>query len=1064
MCIRKKHFAAFCCALAFTNGMAQMYAPTKATNRGGVTDVAKEHTRPAWAKSVITKSEASPSIYNVKDGESRIYAQLRYDTKLNTTGLASFSTFAPDSYSLIRDYGYTAGKTSILTSGTYVGDEFIAYETVYYTNVLMPEAISVVDVNTGEYKRKKTIESDGSTPLIIDEMTYDPKSDRIYAMHYDSENNTTDIYEIDKTSLEIKKVARLDLAMYTLSADDGFLYGVFYDGKSSKLAKIEESSIDAGKQTAKLQIVSPASGTGIAIGDYSQSMEFDKTTHRLWWVAQTSDDSVFLVELDPQTGIAVSKKEIAGYPQFLAMGIPYQFVPDAAPSYPRNFTVTVGEKGAMSANLSWTSPNENYRNGALNSLSGIKIYRNGELIKDISETATSGKAMTWTDTPTADGYYIYKVVPYNGEGDGVYKEDAAFVGEDLPGAPVDVKLSAVGNKATISWKAPERGKQGGYFDASSLKYNVVRMPGNVTIASGISETSTKDEVTEPNGYSYTVTAVNSKGTGGTGTSNTQAFGPASSIPFTSSLQTQEDFNRWTAVDRNKDNNTWSFKTSTETTTYDRNENAPDDWLYTPSLTFDKSKTYQIRYTYSSSNWVSAGTMEPINEKMKVWFCENPIGSGKATLIKETGEFHTASNMFLYGKDLFTPSTSGESRIAFQACSDADCGQIYLKDISIREYSAKDLSVSAVVGSTIVNSTVKQYYTVTVKNEGSQTVDKYKVRLVNDETGETITETDGKAVGVDQTVDIPVEWIPGAVGKIKVKAEVVLEGDTYPADNVSETVLDVEVKAADEDKWITVNTDNNSGWRFPFYLYDEYSKCQCLFLEKELQKKDIEITGVRFIYNNYQDEAFTFPAKISIKATDKLSLSSEDSKYLGVFEDGDWQNVFDGNVSIEGNGNDKVLAISFSKPYIYKGGNLNFMFECPMGSDIWSSSKHPEWHLAQLDMNETFRNAYYSGKTQLIPAEEVYANEFMPFMSISYKENGGTGILTVTGNKLTIRTSRNAIELSETCDAVRIVSPSGATVFNGTGVNTVNTSNLPDGIYILELTRGNNKAKYKIIIE
>ena len=69
----------------------------------------------------------------------------------------------------------------------------------------------------------------------------------------------------------------------------------------------------------------------------------------------------------------------------------------------------------------------------------MKVYRNGELVQTISESSQN-KAVTWTDTPSADGYYIYKVVPYNASGDGVYKEYAAFVGEDLPGEPQNVTV------------------------------------------------------------------------------------------------------------------------------------------------------------------------------------------------------------------------------------------------------------------------------------------------------------------------------------------------------------------------------------------------------------------------------------------------------------------------------------------------------------------------------------------------------------------------------------------------------------------------------------------------
>lgn len=1062
----------FCCLLAFAyTGTAQISIPRRVSNSISFSEKAEDmtmrHIRPAWSKNITAKAGVIPYIYDIKDGEAQVFAQLRYDMRLRTTGLVAFSTFDPDNYTLIHDYGYEAGKTSILTSGTYVGNEFIAYETVYYTNVLMPEAISVVDVNTGEYKRKKLIESDGSMPLILDEMTYDPKTDKIFAIHYDSAKDITDLYSIDRNSLEIKKIASLDVALYTLSADNGYLYGIYSanGGRATKLARIEESSIDENAQTAILQTVSPSSGTGITIGDYSQSMEFDKTTHRLWWMAQASDDLAYLVEMSPETGTAISKKAIKGYPQILAMGIPYQFVADKAPSYPRNFSATTDNKGTLSAQLRCTTPDVDYRNGKLNNLSGIKVYRNNELINTINETSTDGKDLTWTDSPAADGFYTYKIVPFNEAGDGVYKEYAIYVGMDYPGSPDNVILTATGNTATITWNAPSKGKQGGYYDTSTLKYNVTRLPDNVQIARGTTSTSVTDEVASPNGYSYEVTAVNDKGEGGSATSNILAFGPANTIPFISPLNTQEDFNRWTAVDQNNDNNTWYFHVPSSTTMYDRNENAPDDWLYTPSLTFDKNKQYQVRYTYASANWVSPDTYEPVNERMKVWLCEEPAGSGKNTLVNETGEFHTASNIYLYGKDIFRPATTGFSRIAFQACSDAERGQIYLKDISIREYSQKDLSVSSLTGSTLVNSTIRQTYTVTVHNEGSAAVSLYKVRLVNADNGEIIAETDGKKVNVDESVDIPVNWIPGNTGTIKVKAEVVLDGDTYPADNISSETLNVEIKAADEDKWITVNTDNSYGWRLPFFLYDEYSKCQTIFLEKELQKKNITITGVRFVYNNYFDNEFSFNAKISVKNTELQTLSNEGSKYTGTFEDDNWTKVYDGTLAISGKGADKILDVNFTTPFKYEGGNLNFMFECPLGSGLMTSGMtHPEWHMNELDMNATFRNAYYSGKSEAYTNDDIYSNQLMPYMSISYKDGTESGIITVTGNELTITTTKDYISLSKTCESVQLLSHAGTAVFRGTDTSRICTSNIPAGVYILNISSNGKSHTYKIAVK
>ena len=325
----------------------------------------------------------------------------------------------------------------------------------------------------------------------------------------------------------------------------------------------------------------------------------------------------------------------------------------------------------LSAQLSWTTPSVSYLGAKLSSLTGTKVYRNDQLVYTSTET-TQGKSVAWTDRPSTDGYYLYKVVPYNAVGDGVYKEFAAYVGEDLPGAPQNVTLTTHGGNAEITWAAPAEGKHGGYFDNASVKYNVVRMPDNKVVVEGTTSLRATDAVSVKKGYSYVVTAVNKKGVGASATSKTMSFGPEDSVPFTSPLTTQDDFDRWVTADKNNDGNTWTFYKPTQTTTYDRCDQNADDWLYTPALKFEKCKTYQVRYTYSSANWVTPDKHEQVMEQMKVWFCAEPIVIGAAKLIKETISIAYKDNgstgIFAIGGDKNGVTRSGDS-LLFDECAD-----------------------------------------------------------------------------------------------------------------------------------------------------------------------------------------------------------------------------------------------------------------------------------------------------------------------------------------------------------------------------------------------------------
>lgn len=973
--------------------------------------------------------------YTLADGEAYVYGQLRYDTRERTYGLTGFRTGQPGAYTLLRDYGMIAGQTPILTAGTYVGDTYLAYETTLYNNTLMPKAFVAVDTETGAYRELRPLTTSSTeAPLILDEMTYDPKTGRIFAMHYDTAAGTTDLYEIDPSTYAITLLTTLDKTFYTLTADDGLLYAISCDlDENGVLYSLSESLLSVSAAQPKPVKVG---ATGISVGDYSQSMEFDKTTHRLWWMAQTDDGGASLIELDPTSAAVLGQTQIAGSPQVLAMGIPYEYAADGALSYVRGLTAEAGQAGALTATLTWTMPPADYRGHTLTDLTGVRVYRNGQLLQ--TTTATS-----LTDTPPADGIYIYKVQPYNQAGDGVAKERRLYVGVDLPGAPADVVLTAVGSQATVTWTAPAGGANGGWFDASTLSYDVVRMPDNVTVATDLKDTRTTDNVSEHNGYSYVVTARNQKGRGASATSATLAFGPSAAIPLTSPLQTQADFNRWTVLDGNADGNTWAFNANTSTTTYDRNEQAANDWLVSPALEFDADKQYQLRYTYSTANWVDATTFEPVNEKMRVLFGTEPIQAALTTVIDDLKDFHTASGIYLYGKNTFRPTAGGTGYVAFQACSDAQKGQIYLKDVSLREYSTKDLSIRSMTGSALVNAGVSQTYTVTVGNEGSAAVDGYKVQILDAQTNRVLGESDGQPVAKDGTADVPVDWTPAAEGTMSVTAKVVLSGDTYPADNILADPLSVKVSPADADRWITLNTDDNYGWRMPFWLYDRYSRVQSILYEKELQKKNISITGLRFIYNC--TEAQDIPVRISIKPTDMDNL-----KPFGAdnaqFEDDGFTVVYDGTVSVGANGQDQELVIPFTTPYGYDGGNLNVMFETLMGDALYGGNNHPEWHFCEPD--DRSRSAYYSGSSQTPDASAVYDYDFVPYMSISYTDGAGTGIG----------------DLPASCpDGVTLTSLSGTTVYRGQTVPSLSDGHFPQGVYVLRVSAGGSVRTTKVVL-
>ena len=730
----------------------------------------------------------------------------------------------------------------------------------------------------------------------------------------------------------------------------------------------------------------------------------------------------------------------------------------AAPAATSIIDIKPGQQGTLTTDISFTTPTKAYDGSRIESLTKVEIYRNAKLITTF-ENPRPNVQLHYTDNSPTQGINQYSIIAYNNVGKGLAAVKETFVGIDIPAPPKDIILKESDNRITLAWKTPTEGAHNGYFDKSTLTYDVMRLPDSVTIATKVTACSIKDNVKSHAGYSYIVTAYNKNGKGLSATSNIVAFGSMEPIPFISNLLTKDEFRRWTVIDNNHDGMSWSFHDGTSRTFYDRSEKAADDWLVSPPLKFSKGKKYQLRYTYSSANWIDPSTHKPVMEKMKVFYGTQATPEKLTTLIKDLGEFHTASEHFYYGKEIFTPNET-YGHIAFYACSDALKGQIYLKDISLREYSETDLSIKKLNGSVTANCNVEQPFIVTVGNEGSSTVSNYKIELFDANSKEVLGTADGIAIAPDTVKTVTVMWVPKTKGEINVSARIVLVGDTYPADNILDTPVKVKVADADAEKWITLNAIDNYGWVMPFYLISPYAQSQCLYLENEIRKKNIDIVALQLKYNGKNELAYTFPAKISMKATNRTNTRAENSGYLGHFEQTDWTTVYDGNITIEGVGDNKELKIVFDEPFKYTDGNILFKFEAFSGDNPIEEAQHPEW-LFDMPKGDA-HSARFDGKTEDINEEDILISEYIPFLMLEYTEKNSAGIFSVDNDLVKITRHNNVINTSTVCDLLEIINISGTTITKVQNTNRINLVTIPSGIYLLKVKKGGVIRTMKIL--
>lgn len=179
-----------------------------------------------------------------------------------------------------------------------------------------------------------------------------------------------------------------------------------------------------------------------------------------------------------------------------------------------NFRAVAGERGALSALLTFTAPAELVDGGALDAITRIDIYRDGVLIESIDHPEP-GTPLRYKDVNARQGQNVYRVVAVNGVGEGLKAETSVYVGVDIPVAPSNVLLQKVDELPVLTWEAPTQGVNGLYVNPDEVVYYIVRSD-NVQVGTQVRGTSFTDTTLPLKGdeqsfYLYAIYAQNVAG-------------------------------------------------------------------------------------------------------------------------------------------------------------------------------------------------------------------------------------------------------------------------------------------------------------------------------------------------------------------------------------------------------------------------------------------------------------------------------------------------------------------------------------------------------------------------
>lgn len=432
------------------------------------------------------------------------------------------------------------------------------------------------------------------------DLTVDPSNGKIYGAVYYEDPETYDYgfigfgeFSLSTHTFKTRKVVERDI--YALAADNkGKVHLMF----GTRTGWIEPSTLkwDTGL-------------TGVRNAHYPDgynTMTYDEASGLLYAIVSEEEMKAgvksyhtYLVKIDPVSFAYTTIFEFPSHQNYAGLYVMPAVVDKEAPKGVTDVTVDFPTVSSHEGTVTFTAPHL--------SVEGTELTENLSVIIQVGDTEHAiadvqpGSRVTSPSYTFPHGNQTVKVTTANSVDRGETVEVAVFAGEDVPAAVSNLVLDTDGQHPVVSWEAPSGGLNGGKIDSSSLRYKVVRQPGNVLLCSDLTETRYEDSAYTPalEAISYTVTAVSSSGEGEPASTSKAVLGGEWSVPFTETFDTSDAFDLWTVVNSNG-GSTWEYSASAKTAQYkyDDTDRLPgDDWLVSPAVRLEAGSNYILSYDF-----------------------------------------------------------------------------------------------------------------------------------------------------------------------------------------------------------------------------------------------------------------------------------------------------------------------------------------------------------------------------------------------------------------------------------------------------------------------------------
>ncbi|MGN1246170.1 MAG: choice-of-anchor J domain-containing protein [Muribaculaceae bacterium] len=431
--------------------------------------------------------------------------------------------------------------------------------------------------------------------------------------------------------------------------------------------------------SGKLYEVDKESGNVTVIGstgqifNYVEGATWDKANNRM--LTTFSFSQHYLEAVDVTTGKMTQIANLAGTPSILYN--PLDYIADKAPARVDDLSLSFCD-GSLNGTLRFLAPTTCQDGSQLSGKVNYRIVHKGEVIE--TGIAQCGEEISINVKSTKSQTVKYSVYTINEAGESLRSVATAFAGVDTPKAP-SVTANVDGTTVTLTWNAVCEGINGGYINTADMTYKVVRMPGNKTIAQGLTTTAyTDNSLTAPSegaiaGYTYKVTATSESISSEPGTSRKIMLGYLTP-KWEETFDDSSFLDRFTVIDIAGDGVAWEHNYYNCAAINASLINPKDDWLISPPIYLKKGLSYHLSFGVNAGN--------QYDEKFEVYMGRDNTAEAMTTkLMGTTKAVYTGKPSTFTSKNVdINVDEDGIYYIGWHATTAAKKGTLYIDNIQI----------------------------------------------------------------------------------------------------------------------------------------------------------------------------------------------------------------------------------------------------------------------------------------------------------------------------------------------------------------------------------------------